>query len=775
MFSARLGLAGGLSLLAVSISHVAFAQEAPVAASQPAAATAAAYNNADLVVTARKREERLQDVPLAVSVMTAGDIAERGIRDLSSVSDFSPSVSLERANRYGTQGGASRPVIRGMGNVLGEANAQVFVDGIPFSESILSFPFDLVERVEVIKGPQAALYGRSTFAGAINLVTKKGSNTPQHAISVRAATHNDYEVNVLSRGPIVEDKIFYMLHGRYYDFGGMYRNSLDGRKVGNEKSYNFNGSLEFRPAHNFTATLSGGYTRDDDGHPAIVLQDRFANNCYLGSARQYYCGKVDTSMKETTLDLAGLKGQDGLRRDSFRAFLNMSFETGGFTFSSNTGYFNTKTEYGHDSTYQGATAFGRDTVPGAPGYIRLPTDAVRTGNVLRNEIGDREEWSTEFRVQSPKIMDAFDVMAGAFYYQRRRAMSELHFDATAPTIDSGIDRIDNIAFFGAVNFSLTDRLSGSAEVRWAQDKIGNYKEATDILIERKFRSVTPRFSLDYKFAENSMVYATIAKGNKPGVINSDPRFPPAVQFADEESSWNYEIGTKNRLFGGKVLLNLAAYYVDWTKQQLSASYNFPNNGGSRSYIVNAGETEVKGVEVEIQAHVTDTLTLGASYALNDAKFKKFDDAEALDLFGNASVKGNLVPNVSRNQASVFAEYNRPVSDELEFFARADGAYNEKKYAQIYNLAHTGDQYLVNLRAGLKSDAWTVSFFVDNLTKSRTPSTVLRWVDQMNLNVPQYTNANPAQNNVPGTTVSERGFQYPLARKRQFGVSLSYNF
>ncbi|RYE42364.1 MAG: hypothetical protein EOP21_08275, partial [Hyphomicrobiales bacterium] len=481
-----------------------------------------------------------------------------------------------------TQGGASRPVIRGMGNVLGEPNAQVFVDGIPFSESILSFPFDLVERVEVIKGPQAALYGRSTFAGAINLITKKGSNTPQHSINARIAEYGDYELNVLSRGPIVDDMLFYMVHGRYYEFGGMYRNSLDGRKVGNEESINLNGALEFRPSSNFSATLSGGYIRDRDGHPAIVTQDRFENNCYLQSARQYYCGIVKR-YDEATLDLESLGDTVGLKRDSYRAFLSLVYEAGDFTITSNSGYFNTKTEFGHDSTYQGATAFGMTTVPGAPGYVRPVADGVRSGNVLRNEVGAREEWSTELRVQSPKIADTFDVMVGAFYYQRRRSIEERHFHPTAPTIDSGTDRTDNIAFFGAVNASLTDSLNVSLEGRYAEDKIGNYKSLTDVLVEQTFKSFTPRFTMDYKLSRDSMIYATVAKGNKPGTINSDPRFPPEVQFAEEESSWNYEIGTKNRLLDGALLLNIAAFYVDWTKQQLSSAYFFPD-GSSRSYV-----------------------------------------------------------------------------------------------------------------------------------------------------------------------------------------------
>lgn len=771
MRALKIGLTGGLSLLAVGFSQVVHAGEAaadanPVVASKEEEA-------GGIVVTARKREERLQEIPLAVSVMTAADIEERGIRDMSAVGDFTPGLSLERANRYGTQGGASRPVIRGMGNVLGEPNAQIFIDGIPFSESILSFPFDLVERVEVIKGPQAALYGRSTFAGAINLITKKGSNTPQHMVSARVAEYGDYEGNVLLRGPIIEDRLFYTAHARYYEFGGMYKNSLDGQNVGQEQSINLNGGLEFRPTTNFSINLSGGYLRDRDGHPAIVTQDRFANNCYFQSARQYYCGTVKPE-DEVTLDLAGLKGQVGLKRDSYRLFGSVSYEIGGFTITSNTGYFDTKTEFGHDSTYQGATAFGRTTIPGAPGAVRSRNDAVRTGNVLRNEVGTRKEWSTELRAQSPKIAETFDVMVGGFYYNRRRSIQELHFDATAPTIDSGIDRTDNWAIFGAVNVDVTDRLSASAEVRYAEDTIGNYKSATGELAERKFVSTTPRFTVDYKISDRSMIYGSVAKGNKPGAFNSDPRFPPEVRFAKEETSWNYEIGSKNSFLDGSLLVNVAAFYVDWSDQQLSSAYFFPT-GGSRSYIINAGQTRVKGLEIELQAKLSPEFRAGMSYALNDARFVRFDDSEALDLFGNASVAGKLVPNVSRNQVASYVEYERNLSSTLSFFSRADLAFKEKKYAQIFNLASTGDQILLNLRAGVKADDWSLTVFVDNVTNDRTPSTVIRWIDQLNLNVPQYVNANPAQNNVPGSTTTERGFQHPLARKRQFGASVSYRF
>src|SRR5688572_31620626 len=174
---------------------------------------AAAQQLDEIVVTARKTEERLQDVPLSVSAFSSEALAESGVRDIYDITRLTPGFSFERINRYGVQGGVSRPVIRGMSNILGEGNASVFVDGILFSDSILSFPFDIVERIEVIKGPQAALFGRASFAGAINLVTKKGGNEPENKISLRGAEFGDYEASFLSRGAIASDRWYYMVHG----------------------------------------------------------------------------------------------------------------------------------------------------------------------------------------------------------------------------------------------------------------------------------------------------------------------------------------------------------------------------------------------------------------------------------------------------------------------------------------------------------------------------------------------------------------------------------
>ena len=738
-----------------------------------ATSTPVAAQIEEVLVSARKLEERAQDIPISVSAYSGDELHERDAQDLFDISTFTPGFSFERLNRYGVQGGVSRPVIRGMSNILGEGNASVFVDGILYSDSVLAFPMEIVDRVEVIRGPQAALFGRSTFSGAINYVTKKGSNDSENRVSLRAAEYGDYEANFLSRGAVVADKLFYMAHARYYTFDGMYRNTLDGQRIGDEESTNVNASIEYRPTEAFSILLSAGYSKDRDGLAAITLQDRFANNCYLNTPTQYYCGPVK-EQDGATLDRAGLFGTEGVHRDSTRVSLQLSWDlSSDLTLVSNTGAFFTEQDYGYDSTYQAATALGPTTVPGAPGFVRPTSDPVRNGGVMRNEVTDRDEWSTELRLQSSPDK-RFRYLVGAYYYTSDRTLKEAHFLATAPTIDSGETSVENQAVFASVGFDITDRWDVTAELRYSEDDISNTK--TTGTIGNTFDSTSPRVTTTYKLTPNNMVYANVAKGNKPGVINADPRFPPEITFANEEESWNYEVGTKNTFFDGVLLTNLAVYYIDWTDQQITSIFTFPPpTGGTQSYIRNAGKSEIKGVELQVDAALMDNLTVGATYSYTDAKFKELQDAGALGLFGNASLAGKKLPGVPEQQASLYGKFTFPLGEVNQGFVRADTSFTDLKYDQIYNLASTGEAIVANLSVGMENDNWSVSLFVNNLTDDDTPSSVTRYVDQLNLNVPQYPNSNPAQANVPGSTTTERAFFFPLAPKRVVGLRATYQF
>jgi iron complex outermembrane recepter protein len=162
------------------------------AASSVAADAPDTERQSEVVVTARKAPERLLDVPISISAFVTEDLAQSASRDLFDISSLAPGFTFERLNRYGVQGGVSRPVIRGMANVLGEGNAAVFIDGIPYSDSILSFPFELVDRIEIIKGPQAAMFGRSTGSSTscTAAITRSTACTATHSTTRRSAARS---------------------------------------------------------------------------------------------------------------------------------------------------------------------------------------------------------------------------------------------------------------------------------------------------------------------------------------------------------------------------------------------------------------------------------------------------------------------------------------------------------------------------------------------------------------------------------------------------------
>lgn len=733
-----------------------------LAVGEPVAAQNRDFVLEEIVVTARKIEESLQDAPISVSAFSADGIEKLGARNLSELSEFTPGFSFEQfGGRRGAEGDTSRPVIRGQSNILGEGNAAIFVDGIIYTESILSFPFDIVERVEVIKGPQAALFGRSTFSGAINIITKRGTNDHRNRLTGRVAEHDDFQVSFSSSGPLQEDRLFYFVNARYYDYGGEYNNELDGTRIGDEQSKGLNAALEFRATDTLTMIFRAGYNEDEDGHPAQRVQDRFANNCFLDQARQYFCGEIN-EFDSVLLDLDRLGSEAGLEREVLRATATVEWAIDEHLLTWNTGLIDADSTFGNDQTFLGN-----------------PINFLG-GLFVRAEDSERSEWSTEVRLSSPQER-RFRWLSGFYYYERDLDRIRRRPGTAVLLTDFGRESVENKAIFGAVEYDFSDQWSGTLELRYQEDEIIN-DTASGTTLSESFDSVLPRVTLQYQMDEDTLWYASIAEGNKPGAINADPVLPAFARFAEEEESTNFELGLKKTLQSGRTQVNAALYYIDWTQQQLTNSIAVDDR--PISFISNAGETTVKGLELDFSTRATEFLTVSASYAYTDATFdENCDPVQGAELTGfdcvsptgtpGGSVKGNETPNSPKHQAVLSADYLWPLNNGLEGFARGDFAYTSKKYAQVHNLAHTGSRELLNLKAGVRGEQWAVTLFVDNVLDDRTPSTIVRFADLGNLNIgPQ---ANPAQNNVEGSTAVERGFLVPLPRSRQVGVTFSYEF
>jgi outer membrane receptor protein involved in Fe transport len=231
--------------------------------------------SAEIVVTARKRAESLQDVPVSVQAFTAEALEASNILNLEGIAAFSPGVQLfQNVDR-----GYGQVFIRGLQNTppVGDTSrelASIFIDGIYFTGGVATINTDNIERVEIIRGPQSALFGRSTFSGAINFITKTPGNELSADFAATVATYDEYWISGSINAPLIKDKLAARLSGRFRDFGGQYTNALNGQALGEQQDLTVNGQLYFTPTDRFSAKFTASYTEQRDGPAAAMLVGR---------------------------------------------------------------------------------------------------------------------------------------------------------------------------------------------------------------------------------------------------------------------------------------------------------------------------------------------------------------------------------------------------------------------------------------------------------------------------------------------------------------------
>ena len=789
--------------LAVAMSIAATAQM-PVAWSQDDE-----MDLEEVIVTARKREENLQEVPLSVTAFNATTLQDYRMFSPEDIAAFTPGFSF--VNSFGRD--SDRPVVRGMSNILGSPNASFFIDGVFVPGTIASTELQMLERVEVIKGPQAALYGRATFSGAINYVTRRPTNEMEGQVTITVAEHDTTNTNAYVSGPIVEDSLYFYVGAGFNEYGGEYNNTISGDEVGGEETTTFTGKLLWTPTDSFEASLKLTSQKDDDDHIALWLQGADYNNCFEANpsrpaARGYYCGTVKTN-DEVTLRTDFLPNP-GIERDVMRTSLNMDWELGnGWTISSITGYQETETDRQIDVSYGGYDAFSFFNAFYSP-----------TGQFWRVQEEEEETFSQELRLSS-SVDQRLRWSVGAYWYDSE--FEQTVDDRINPltsfesALDPSVSRqepnsfpekttVENFAIFGSVEFDFTDALTGTVEVRQATDDIESVfypylpGQETETFSE-EFDSFTPRFTLTYLASDSLTVYGNIAKGTKPGGFNDSGA--PKIAY-DEEEAWNYEVGVKTSILNGRGTWNSSVYMIDWTDQQLTFNAQRPD-GTLTSFIDNVGETSVTGFETELSMMLTDNWDLTANYSYTNAEIDEYINTDQAILVGcnpraddyydciqaNGSVEGNQTPRSPKHQASLRTMFRIPMGAG-EWYVGGDIRYEGSKFAQVHNLAQTGSRTVVGAQAGYRTDRWEVTVWGKNLTDDDTAMDILRYIDTQafvsqpgppcSVISPAF---NPAANcggffawsgtNIGGGSVIPRGFGITLPRGRQIGATIRFNF
>jgi iron complex outermembrane receptor protein len=832
------GLLTTASILALSAS-AAYAQ-------QQAQAQGLALE--EITVTARKVEENLMTVPLAVTAFSERDIEAIGIKQLNDVMLMTPSFNF--VNQQGGSGRNDRSqnalVFRGLflaNNVGLNGGGQLFIDGAPVIGAQPPSIVD-VERIEVLKGPQSAYFGRSTFVGAINFVTREPSMDGfKGRVNAEASSFNSHDLSVSVEGPLVEDKLAARVTGRTFRRGGYYKNAANpgAEKLGRQTTGSVSGSLVFKPTDDLKVKAYANWFEDNDGPPAqgALKSGEFngrpqadgscapfstapAGTAYNGQTANsrasfgYYCGtlpKVNDSIKALLsgdYDLSNaatrntlfnpnpnwiifdpqFKQDGGLKRHAFQADVRVDYEhSSGYAFSALTAYHRERSQTILDLNYRD----GHDRPN--PGFAAAPTTRVPWMQFLQINQGKTRDWSQELRVSSPQD-EAFRFMVGGNYLDAHTPGGTVYgHTPNGPLYTAAITQndVNTPAVFGAVYYDFTDEFTISAEARYQWDKIkttpkigttGNPVTGLAATpLQETFKSFSPRVSLDYKYADNSTIYALFSRGYRPGgfnagLVTSTPATIAALQAVvpnagltfDQERVDNYEAGIKSSFMDGRARTVFTVYYDEWTDGQVANSIPVtlpgpPPVANLIGVTVNNGKAVLKGIEFEGQFQATEELKLSATFGLNDTEIKTYgigvgncsDCNNVYGSFGGAI--GNRLPTTPKYSWTASAEYTDSLTADYDWYTRVDYQHQGSKFTDFSNVAKVGSSDNVNARLGIRNDQFSVEAFVTNLTQNKTMVSALLGIDVFTFLYPPNKN--------------EIRFSPPVPRT--VGVRASYNF
>ena len=678
----------------------------------------------EVVVTARKITENLQVVPISISAFTAADLSSAGVQDLRDITFLTPGLTFNEgagANYF------SKPIIRGQTDIGGSSdnNVPVFFDGIYISNSsVLDLGLIDLDRVEVIKGPVSATYGRSAYAGAINYISAKPGDQVHGYAEGTVGDYGKLNVRAGASGPIVWDWLKGGISASYDRFDGTYHDGVTDANANGYRKRDVLVNLDITPVEHLEIRPVI-YYGDDTFDPAAVI---FAPaNCSVGLGYGYsqsFCGKVpDGTFQGPYTANGGQYGETGNTRHVFMSNLqtNLTYDWG--TIASLTGYdvFHTNEYSEFDDQRYGlpyATYYLPEgaTVGGFP--AAGPPAGVPTGNTVLAPLhfgytDKNRDFSEELRFTSPQnqpfrytfgayyatsyhfddlnlALGTCNVPAGQFIVQFFAVPCGVSTVSPQQTVYEQTNRIK--AGFVGVDWDLIQNLTASTEVRYTKTT-SDYLDVSAIFnpfpaegystsspsamyplkgeLHGTFDSTTSRTSLKYQFTPDSLVYISGANGEKIGGFNNNTDHPTY----QPETNWTYELGTKNTFFDRRLLVNADVYYIRAKNYQI---YGPPPGATTPGNFIttNYGGLDTRGVEFDAQFLVVQGTKLSAGLGYADPKFthSSYDFGDLTLCSGIASCAGRI-NTVGLNQAVSLYGLHPPYESNVTFNAAVDLNYH----------------------------------------------------------------------------------------------------
>jgi len=659
--------------LLTSAACVVGAISAPAHA-QKSGNEAAANETADVItVTARIREEALQNVPIQIKVFTAADIINAGIATTQDFVDLTPNVSLDDSFTYLN----TFAVVRGVTQINNaDSPLAVIVDGVPQNnQRQLKMNLFDVERIEVLKGPQGAFYGRNASGGAIRIVTRQPSNEFEGFLSGSYGNGDAIEVSGGVSGPLIEDRLLFRVAGSYKQDDGRIENSFLNQNVDTiDHDYNIRGKLTYIASDN--VTLDARVTYND--FEAGALYDSFVPS---GNANDF---------QDPSNNLPG----DAVG-DVFEATFKADIDLGFATLTAITSY----TEL--DEEVRGDIDFSNP--------VNNPTGGFGFGSLGQGSDLDLAMTSQELRLVSPDDQ-RLRWLAGAFYIHTDRQLEAVLFidlDGDPNQVDnpalvflrqSEDDNNDAWSIYGQLEYDITDQFKFSAGLRYDEDNRFQEDLLSGATREISFSAVQPKITLSYDVHDNALLYTSYGEGFRSGGFNA----PGVTPFRDEITR-SVEGGFKSQWWGNRLTLNGAVYYSFVEDFQ----FFFLSLAGGGQVISNIDRVEIFGVEIEAQASLADGWQVYAGLGTTDTEIKE-------NLPFPTSV-GNHTPKTTDLSLNLGSQYRFPVINDIFAFMRVDYERRGERFWQVDNLDVQDPLNLLSFRAGFETDRWGLYAWGRNIT------------------------------------------------------------
>lgn len=711
----------------------------------------ASYSNAvsleEIVVTAQKREESLQDTPIAITAFTSTALVDKGISDISELAQLTPNLVFDTASQIGGAANAAAIFIRGIGNtdfaLTTDPGVGTYVDGVYISRSVGGVLDVLdVERIEILRGPQGTLFGRNTIGGAVSITTRRPAEELQGAIELTAGNEGRINVRASIDLPLSETvRTSFAMSSKQRD--GYVRRVFDGAELGDEDKQSFRGTIYFEPNETWDFQLSADYSEADESSSAGIASGFTAGAGVLGYVESigrnpFDQADVGQTIAELTSDFVS-SIDNPVNYGNFAQFSTSEVKGVSLISNLNLGDHDIKYTVAYRET---ESAFSNDA-DGAPFPI---TD-------IQNLQYEHEQTSHEFQFTGSLLDNRFKYAAGLYYFEEQGtdtvqvplllpAFIGFPINGDNTTFVNNFATVDNeseAAYF-QTTYDINDTFSTTFGIRSTEDtKTYGYAQFLGVNIIDGFPTTTPagpfapligngigsetkvfketqyKFGVDATLENGTLLYYSYSEGFKSGGFVLRYVIPRAEPLSfNPETLISHEIGLKWQSSNDLYRLNAAVFSSEYEDIQVTL---FDAGGGPVS--ANAGTADISGLELEFTAILSDSLQLELGYGYTDAEYTSLTDLSALGLSLGVTLDSELV-NTPEHTASIGLEYTTELTGKDLVF-RADYSYTSEIFNDSQNsqFLFQDDVSLLNISARLALTGQSdLVGYVENLTDER---------------------------------------------------------